>query len=134
MNNEIKYNDIQKGDTIRRSMTIRDITETRAGVVADKDSEGNWMTDGGSLISYIDRANFYLIDRPAPPLPTKPGTVFRATEIRGVQCDVKVFVRESLNYFQDIPARIYNSATPIDGEASHFARHITAWEPIEVQA
>lgn len=121
---EIKFDQIRKGDTIQQKhlgLTITGVAHSKSGGCA------YWLTEEGGAIAETGETH-YLIDRPTPPLPTEPGTVFRATEIRGIETSVIVFVR----YGTLISVPVYVSANRVNGRAEHTAHHITAWEPIEV--
>lgn len=76
---EINFEDIRKGDTIRREWTSGGITQTVEGVAHLLDFEGDWCVKQGGYLTDKTRtdirSNYYLIDRPKPQLPTKPGSV-----------------------------------------------------------
>lgn len=128
---EIKFEDIRVGDQV----AIHQIYE-QSGISYDRKFHGTaayvehgvWRTaEGGHLVSqaFWCERTITLIYRPPAPLPTTPGTVFRATEIRGVECDVTVFVRSSIPF-----GRVYVSDDYVAKEWEHNAAHITAWEPL----
>lgn len=128
MTKYITKDQIQKGDTIRVTLgTLRGVSTALTGTADSKDADGDWVTkDNGYLtLEYDDISTIELLERP---LPTEPGTVFRATEIRGEKCDVTVMVC-------DLRALVaYASSSSVAKHTVHNGYDITAWEPIEVQA
>lgn len=131
MSKQISFEEIRKGDLIQVVSVYeqKGIKYYRSSVGTAHVISGGatWYTeDHGHLASYGKGSTIELLDRPSPPLPTTPGTVFRATEIRGVECDVTVFVRSSIPF-----GRVYVSDDYVGKEWEHNAAQITAWEPIE---
>ena len=137
MNKQISFEEIRTGDLIQVVSVYeqKGIKYYRSSVGTAHVISGGatWYTEEhGHLASYGKGSTIELLDRPKPPLPTTPGTVFRATEIRGEKCDVVVLVREASNYLVSSPDPVYSSSHLIKGESTHRAAQITAWEPIEV--
>lgn len=127
MSKQISVEEVRKGDRIR---VITDAGSSIEGV-AYYQSGCCWQDEGGDRLLCTNRSGItvLLIDRPKPPLPTVPGTVFRATEIRGEECDVTVLVCELYGGDRDV---FYVSHKRVQGFAIHRGPdHITAWEPIE---
>ena len=126
----ISFDQIQEGDTlrVRKDYEQKGITFSRdAEGIASFQSEGGWFTEErGQLVPHTATV-IYLMHRPKPPLPTTPGTIFRATEVRGEQCDTIIMVREPAEEYG--PG--YCSAHWVKGTCWHDPEDITAWEPIE---
>ena len=137
MSKEIKFGEICKGDRIRCEFAPKfGCTITYEGVTYKLhrlDPVTTWSTVEGDYLTHIERGGVHLpvkitlLDRPKPPLPTTPGTIFRATEIMGEKCDVKIMVAGT----KVLTERLYFSAQQINGADIHRYRDITAWEPIE---
>ena len=127
----ISFDQTQEGDTlqVRKKKKKKGITFSRDSEgIASFQSEGGWFTEErGQLVTHTATV-IYLMHRPAPPLPTTPGTVFRATEMYGQTVDVVVFVRVN-GLFKT--QRAYTTDRLIDGSQHHDGINITAWEPIE---
>lgn len=132
MSKQISFEEIRIGDLLGVWQTYEQkgiqYERTLTGV-ATYSSGGAWYTMGGGHLVAKDawgkERMITLIDRPKPPLPTTPGTVFRATEIRGEKCDVTVMVCH-------LQGRItYTSSIAVAYNVVHNAYDITAWEPIE---
>ena len=123
MSKQISVEEVRKGDRIR---VITDAGSSIEGV-AYYQSGCCWQDEGGDRLLCTNRSGItaLLIDRPKPPLPTTPGTVFRATEIRGEACDVTVLVC-------DWYGGTYASSSSVAKQQVHNAYDITAWDPIEV--
>ena len=129
MTKHITKDQIQKGDRIRVTIEERyGVSMALTGTADSKDADGDWKTkDNGYLtLEYDDISALELLVRP---LPAEPGTVFRATEIRGEKCDVVVLVCE-LHWCER--AAFYVSHKRVQGSEIHLGpEHITAWEPID---
>lgn len=77
-NPKIRFQDIQPGDTIRAEWTFQDIQLTRVGKAYGL-KNSDWYTElGTQLTQEIREADYYLLDRPKPPLPTESGTIIIA--------------------------------------------------------
>lgn len=125
----IAKDQIQKGDRIRVTFEERyGVSTTLTGTADSKAGDGNWVTKDNShlTLDYDDISTIELLERP---LPTEPGTVFRATEIRGRVCDVVVLVRGATEHHR----AMYFSSAHVGGSDMHRAEHITAWEPIDAE-
>ena len=145
MTNYITKDQIRKGDVLRVTFEpFKGVVLTREGTAGEEDIDGDWyaLTDeedsfpdfltfiGGRTIDTIELLEQLIdtIELLEQPLPTEPGTVFRATEIRGEKCDVTVLVGEP--YPGEDSAR-YLSSHFISASATHSPHHITAWEPLD---
>lgn len=132
MNKQIKFSEIRKGDRIRVTKIFlehkgRQDTSIFTGIADHRDEDSDWCTEEGSFLTIHEGSieeTYDLLDRPSPPLPTTPGTVFRATEIYGIKCDTTVMVVDRAS------SGDYVSANRVDGRIFHDPEHITAWEPI----
>ena len=117
----ISKEDIRLGDKIRVTFKERNgVTTIKRGVVGTNDLDSDWFAetkegDLGDYLTFMRGVGVSSIELLQRPLPSEPGTVFRATEIRGEKCDVVVLVREVFNYHDSSPAPVYS---------------ITAWEPL----
>ena len=128
MTKYITKDQIQKGDRIRVTFEERyGVSTALTGTADSKDADGDWVTKDNChlTLEYDDISTIELLERP---LPTEPGSVFRATEIRGEKCDVVVLVREA-GFLGYLP--VYVSATGVGGTTSHYRQHITAWGPLD---
>ena len=129
----ITKDQIRKGDTIRVTFEpFKGIVLTREGTAWGEDDDGDWYALTDEEVSFPDFLTFIggrtidtieLLERP---LPTEPGTVFSATQISGIACDVKVFVREGL--FNGLN---YVTSKLVGGDTSFTASHIEVWEPLD---
>lgn len=119
----IRFEDVRVGDKIRVSYVYRDVEITKTGIVS-RVSATIWSYDVAMALKSRENQFIELLERP---LPTEPGTVFRATEIRGKACDVLVFVCQRMASDSEV---FYVSATPVNGIIEHNSFDITAWEPI----
>ncbi|GAA2546053.1 hypothetical protein GCM10009861_02310 [Neomicrococcus aestuarii] len=84
---QILLSDARVSDRIRREYEVFGVEMTATGIVQHVDSEkvyvGNseddslrWFFD-----DYAEATTFYLVHRPAPPLPTEPGSRIKVTKI-----------------------------------------------------
>ena len=135
MTNYITKDQIRKGDTIRVTFEpFKGIVLTREGTAGEEDDDGDWYALTDEEVSFPDFLTFIggrtidTIELLELPFPTEPGTVLRATEIRGEKCDVVVLVVES-GFLGYPPVNV--SATEVGGTTSHSPHHITAWEPLD---
>ena len=129
MTNYITKDQIRKGDTIK--VTFEEsggVSVVYTGTAREKDFEGDWMSYDYRYLTYYEDDLVDTIELLERPLPTEPGSVFRATEIRGEECDVTVLVGEP--YPGEDSAR-YLSSHFISASATHRPHHITAWEPLD---
>ena len=133
MTNYITKDQIRKGDTIRVTFyPFKGIVLTREGTAWEEDIDGDWCarTDGGvacpDFLTLVGGRTIDTIELLRRPLPTEPGTVFSATQISGIACDVKVFVREGL--FNGLN---YVTSKTVGGDTSFGASHIEEWEPLD---
>lgn len=125
MTKYITKDQIQKGDTIRVTLgTLKGVSTALTGTADSKDADGDWKTkDNGYLtLEYDDISTIELLERP---LPTEPGSVFRATEIRGKKCDVVVLV---CDWFGLVT---YASSRTVAKQQVHNGYDINAWEPLD---
>ena len=130
MTNYITKDQIRKGDTIKVTFEpFKGIVLTREGTAWEEDIDGDWYALTDEEVSFPDFLTFIggrtidtieLLERP---LPTEPGTVFSATQISGIACDVKVFVREGL--FDGV---FYVTSKWVDGGTLFDASHIEEWD------
>lgn len=85
--------DIRVGDRIRAEWTTCGVERTSTGTVDSIDDKILRSADGG-YIGWIggspDAGTYTLLDRPAPALPTEPGSVILASRIDGVDYDPPV--------------------------------------------
>ena len=136
MSKEIKFGEICKGDRIRCEFAPKfGCTITYEGVTYKLhrlDPVTTWSTVEGDYLTHIERGGVHLpvkitlLDRPMPPLPTEPGTVFRALEVCGESVNISVMVFQG-----SISGPRYLSSMPMNGSNIHDPSDITAWEPIE---
>ena len=125
----ISKTDIREGDVLRVTFEESEgISVVLTGTAHTKDFEGDWMSYGYRYLTYYEDDLVDTIELLERPLPTEPGSVFRATEIRGEECDVTVLVGEP--YPGEDSAR-YLSSHFISASATHSPHHITAWEPLD---
>lgn len=123
----ISKTDIRKGDTIRVTFEESEgISVARTGTAHTKDSDGDWRAYSDRYLTYRGGDLIDTIELLRRPLPTEPGTVFSATQISGIACDVKVFVREG--WFDGL---IYVTSKLVGGDTSFTASHIEEWEPLD---
>lgn len=85
---EIKYEDIRKGDTIKVVYNTGKFCTTERTAVAHKEVKGEWTTEDDwytlpreSAYCKIENFMVFLVDRPRKPLPTVSGTVILASKI-----------------------------------------------------
>lgn len=124
MTNYITKDQIRKGDTIRVTFEESEgISVVCTGTARAKDFDGDWMTYGNHYLTYFQSDFIDTIELLERPLPTEPGTVFSATQISGIACDVKVFVREG--WFDGL---IYVTSKLVGGYTSFTASHIEVWD------
>lgn len=123
----IKFEEIQAGDLIRVEDTDSDLTRSRTGIAMKSDMHGDrWATASGAIIvTCYGEGPIYLLSRPMPPLPTEPGTVFRATKIRGIETSVIVLVTGD-----PYGTNLYATSQPIKFALLHEAHHINQWHTI----
>lgn len=115
----IKFEDIRKGDRIQ--VSFDDLTFIG---VASELSGGWWYTPKGRLLVASETvAVITLLDRPKPELPTEPGSVIIATEVRGVKGRWELYLRSERNWI---------AVDGIDGYRYHDPKHITEWEPAKI--
>lgn len=119
----INFEDVRVGDKIRTSYVYQDVEITKVGIVS-RTTTTIWANGVAMANKTWENLYIELLERP---LPTEPGTVFRATEIRGKSCDVVAFVGQSTLTNSGV---FYVSATPIGGMSDFGASDITAWESI----
>ena len=130
MTNYITKDQIQKGDVLRVTFyPFKGIVLTREGTAGEEDDDGDWYALTDEEVSFPDFLTFIggrtidTIELLRRPLPTEPGTVFSATQISGIACDVKVFVREGL--FNGLN---YVTSKLVGGDTSFTASHIEEWD------
>lgn len=89
----IAREDIRVGDRIRAEWTACGVERTSTGTVDSIDAKILRSADGG-YIGWIggspDAGTYTLLDRPAPALPTEPGSVILASRIDDVDYDPPV--------------------------------------------
>lgn len=122
----IALSEVRAGDRVRVEWSHEDGDRTFAttGTFASIDEDGDPLTAAGAVIGpnylyqYTD-AMVTLLDRPAPPLPTEPGSVIVDATIRGVPGQVAMLRTDG------------DWATPgLVGDLRwHHPEHITAWTP-----
>ncbi|ROR94034.1 hypothetical protein EDD28_3464 [Salana multivorans] len=124
------------GDTVRVEWTEDDVTPSRTGVVAGIDGDGTLRSPSCRAIGpytlrqlagrTVVRADLivYLLDRPAPTLPTEPGSMIVDATIRGIEGRTAI-----LN-----DCGIWNTPRNVRGHRSHSPEHITAWTPARIVA
>ena len=130
MTNYITKDQIRKGDVLRVTVdTFKGIVLTREGTAWEEDIDRDWYALTDEEVSFPDFLTFIggrtidTIELLRRPLPTEPGTVFSATQISGIACDVKVFVREGL--FNGLN---YVTSKLVGGDTSFTASHIEEWD------
>ena len=124
MTNYITKDQIQEGDTIKVTFKESEgISVARTGTALMKDYAGDWMSYGYRYLTYYEDDLVDTIELLERPLPTEPGTVFSATQISGIACDVKVFVREG--WFDGL---IYVTSKLVGGYTSFTASQIEEWD------
>ena len=128
MTNYITKDQIRKGDVLR--VTFEEsggISVVYTGTAHTKDFEGDWVTYGNRHLTY--RGDYFIdtIELLSRPMPTEPGAVIRATEIRGEKCDVLVFVVDH----SDISPLNYISARSVGGNYWHTSEDITEWDALD---
>lgn len=117
----IKFEDIREGDRIRVTFDDDDITLTG---VASELSAVWWYTPKGRFLAASETvAVITLLDRPKPELPTEPGSIIIATEVRGVKGRWELYLRSERNWI---------AVDGIDGYRYHDPKHITEWEPAKI--
>ena len=127
MTNYITKDQIRKGDTIKVSFEESGgISVVNTGTAHTKDFEGDWRAYSDRYLTYRGDDLIDTIELLRRPLPTEPGTVFSATQISGIACNVKVFVREGL--FNEL---IYVTSKRVGEDTSFYASHIEEWEPLD---
>lgn len=130
MTNYITKEQIRKGDVLRVTFEpFKGIVLTREGTAGEEDIDGDWyaLTDEEVLfpdfLTFVGGRTIDTIELLERPLPTEPGTVFSATQISGIACDVKVFVREGR-----FDGLIYVTSKLVGGDTSFDASHIEVWD------
>lgn len=94
MPEQIRYEDIRKGDTIRATFTRKGIKVSREGIAESVHYtfpySNIWITPNGGYLAY-DKPNhnwkgytLTLVDRPRPPLPTVAGSIILASKINNL--------------------------------------------------
>ena len=127
MTNYITKDQIREGDTIR--VTFEEsggVSVVYTGTARAKDFEGDWRAYSDRYLTYRGDDLIDTIELLERPLPTEPGTVFSATQISGIACDVKVFVREGL--FNGLN---YVTSKLVGGDTSFTASHIEEWDALD---
>ena len=128
MTNYITKDQIRKGDTIKVSFEESGgVSVVNTGTAHTKDFEGDWRASSDRYLTY--RGDYFIdtIELLSRPMPTEPGAVIRATEIRGEKCDVLVFVVDH----SDISPLNYISARSVGGNYWHTSEDITAWDALD---
>ena len=124
MTNYITKDQIREGDVLRVTFEESEgISVVLTGTAHTKDFEGDWMSYGYRYLTYYEDDLVDTIELLERPLPTEPGTVFSATQISGIACDVKVFVREGR-----FDGLIYVTSKLVGGDTSFDASHIEVWD------
>ena len=121
--------EVRVGDTVRVEWPYGDVTVSRTAVVARIDGDGDMCSSAGVLIGpwYTSgRASVvvHLLDRPAPSLPTEPGSMIVDATIRDV---------EGCTATRDGEGR-WVTTDPVDGYRYHRPEYITAWTPARLVA
>ena len=113
--------DIRKGDTVERaSISPGGTTVIITGTAHRVDSQGDWWSEDGypmtnfGLPSYTHRVR----RAPRPELPTEPGSVIIATEVRGVRGEWRMLLDDDGEW---------SGPEPIGGWGHHNPDRITAW-------
>lgn len=133
---EILFEDIQKGDVIRRTVKTNKGTSIVTEGIAHTKTTWYWDTADGHTVCYDDDSEqdevlITLVERPVPSLPTEVGTIIRAKAVRGTT-GYHVLI---LNDKED-----WRSAVPIEdalygGEYYwHNPDRILEWEVMELVA
>ena len=136
MTNYITKDQIRKGDVLRVTFEpFKGIVLTREGTAWEEDIDGDWYALTDEEVSFPDFLTFIggrtinKIELLSRPMPTEPGAVFRATEIRGEKCDVVVLATEQYIFADD--GGLYVSSKPVNGYLFHSLKNITEWEPYD---
>ncbi|AJT42400.1 hypothetical protein [Psychromicrobium lacuslunae] len=132
MSRPILARDVRPGDTVRENRDIADMAAVFTFPVAKVEpyKNGKWIrlaTTRGVIRNYSPDDELTLIDRPAPQLPTEPGSVIIAYEVRGVRNEDGW--RMMLTSGEACP---WISSQYVDGYPWHDPEHITDWLPATV--
>lgn len=88
MSNNINFEDIQPGDTIKATGLSEGVRVERTGKVKSISNLGGTVCteEGGVIWSlyWAGKPNYQLIDRPKPPLPIVTGSVIIANRVTGL--------------------------------------------------
>lgn len=139
MRNEIRFEDIRKGDRIKTEWTTDDTESARTGVVSIREQRVGtmptaWYTAAGRRMTGFrdDTEKYYLLERPKPPAPpTTPGSVIVATEVRGVKGEWRMLAYIAGDGSGPVE---YISERSIRDFIWHRPEHITEWKPATVTA
>jgi anaerobic selenocysteine-containing dehydrogenase len=119
----IARDDIRPGDIIKVTSSGGGVLVTRTGTVAPgqishgvfRTAEGSVLWDGGWAGKYV----FELIDRPKPKLPTTPGTLIIAKNMKYEEAEVTLIHR----------AQAWET---LDGFSVYQSGQINEWAPAKV--
>lgn len=85
---EILFEDIKKGDKLRRTTTYHDGATSVYEGIASRKGSFYWETDSDLTLAYASDGDdsdtlVELVERPEAPLPETPGTIIKAKKVRG---------------------------------------------------
>lgn len=125
----IPLSEVRVGDTVRVEWPEGDVTLSSTAVVVRIDDIGNLRSAAHRIIGpwYMSGRGdltVHLLDRPAPSLPTEPGSVIVDATIRGVEGCTAICEGED----------IWTTVDYVEGYLFHDPRDITAWTPARIVA
>lgn len=123
---KVGIEEVRKGDLIRVHTKSGGTSTTVEGVAHYRGSSGGWSTEDWGALIYNDKDDqrIYLLERPAPQLPTEPGSVIIATKVRGAVGEWVALYDAGGNY--------WTTQGVAGGATVHVADQITEWRPAKV--
>lgn len=131
---EILFEDIQKGDVIRRTLETSKGTRIISEGVAYIKTEWYWDTADGHTVCYDDDGEqsevlVTLVNRPTPELPTTPGTIIKAKKVRDTSGEHILILNDTSDWRSHVPIEdaLYGGTY-----YWHPAKRIFDWEVMEL--